>query len=224
MKAGDAGRTLGLLFFAIACSVAVISSPVQAALISAFNNDNDTEGWTTTDSTVDITWVSGGYVEESDNPPQNRVWYFVSPDTWDGDWRGYIGGTLQYDMRFWIPSGSQTLYGIGTEDTVRIYRGGDYAAWVSDYEPTGTGMGHWDTLEFQLSPTSYSYITGGYSLDYIMANVTALYIRGDWWTKGDRTGLDNVVLNTGGAPIPSTVVLLGIGLVGLVALRRQSKN
>ena len=43
-------------------------------------------------------------------------------------------------------------------------------------------------------------------------------------TNENDAYLDDAFLEVNGVPIPSTVVLLGIGLVGLVAFRRQSKN
>jgi len=220
MKTKNLVKNWEFVFLVVFCLLLGLPFQTHGALISTFNSN--TEGWSTTDSTVDLQWVSGGYVEELDTSPYGAVWYFVSPGSWDGNWSSYIGGTLQYDMRFWKVSSTGSRYGIGTLDTIRIYSGAaNYAAWISSYNPTSTGP-YWDTLEFQLSETSSSSITGTKSFNEIMSDVTALNIRGDWWTMADRTGLDNVSVDV--VPIPSALWLLGSGLVGIAGIRRKIKN
>jgi hypothetical protein len=56
-----------------------------------------------------------------------------------------------------------------------------------------------------------------------MSNVTALWIRGEYINGNEQEGLDNVNVKSA-VPLPTTLLLLGPGFVGLAAMRRRFKK
>jgi len=56
----------------------------------------------------------------------------------------------------------------------------------------------------------------------VMADLQGLYIDADWGWGYDVSWLDNVKM--GAAPVPTSVLLFGSGLVGLVGLRGRFKK
>lgn len=54
----------------------------------------------------------------------------------------------------------------------------------------------------------------------VMADLTALLIRGDWSAETDSSRLDNVYL----VPEPGTAALLMIGLIGIARVRRRRRT
>jgi hypothetical protein len=202
-----------LIFFMFAFSI----GNSHATLLSSF--DSGGEGWTGIDpSTSDWngSWVSsggnpGGYYQGYEPNALGGVGYWISPDTWDGDWSAYIGGTLSYDINILQAGGSY----FASQD-VRIYSGSDFVYWSG--LPNNLPTNQWNTIEVPLIASTFT----GSDFNAIMNNVTALWIRGELITGSEREGLDNVRVDP--VPLPTAILLLGSGLIGCVGLRRKFKN
>ena len=177
----------------------VCESALEQGLSSTF--DSDDEGWTTANDATNFTHNSsggnpGGFISAVDIGT-GAYWYFVAPAAWLGDWTGYVGGTLKYDIN--ILSGAAN----SAQDDVIIFSGADFLAWRATTLP-GTGI--WNHYEVQLSGANFT-TSSGRTFSDIMSNVTALWIRGEYVLGGDREGLDNVIINadTDGDGIPNNV-------------------
>ena len=217
-------KNCGLALLTTACYFLLLGSPVQAdtiiATIATF--DSSTDGWTADPANIELSWQVPGYLYG--NQKKNEAeWYFVSPDLEGADWTDYIGETLTYDVYFIKQSNSPAIL---EADEVRIYSGpDDYIAYDSGYVPPGWGESwdFWRTFEVGLIAENFT-IVGDKDFDEIMANPTALWLRAGYRDRQEEEGLDNVRIIPYHAPIPSTILLLGSGLVGLVAFRRKSKD
>ena len=191
------------LFFMLVCATCA-----NASLVSTFNYDD--EGWHPGND-VTLSWQSsggnpGGFLQ-GDDWGDGRVWYYVSPVSWTGNWSPYIGYTLSFDLKI-IDRGTPTVYDYAT---VRIYGSdGDVMDWYAD-DP-GNSWTHYElVLNASTFGESESYFEG------IMSDVTELWIRGEYGGTFDIEGLDNVVVT----PIPGALYLFSSGLLGLVALKKR---
>jgi hypothetical protein len=208
------GRGKQVIVLAVFIAAVFSVTPAYSNLTSTFNSD--AEGWTLVGATGP-TWLStggnpGGYIQGVDNSVNSR-WSFITPNGWNGNWSGYIGGSLQFDLLKTGATGTETVW------NVVIYNGSNYAVWDHAITPT---INVWNHYSVDLTSSNFDRIVGaGATFESIMSNVTALYILGDY--GGDDTGgLDNVQINA--VPIPAAVYLLGSGLLGLVAVRRRFKK
>jgi hypothetical protein len=92
---------------------------------------------------------------------------------------------LQFNFKSFEITGTETV------NNVRIYSGSNFVAW--DF-PVTPPLGEWTRIEVDLTSSNFDRISGtpGTTFESIMANVTALYILGDYGGGLDRGGLDNV--------------------------------
>jgi hypothetical protein len=186
----------------------------HADLVSTF--DSSAEGWTTEGAT-DVTHHStggnpGGFIEAADTT--GTYWRFVSPNSWQGDWSGYAGGKVSYDIVPLNQSANQN------GNNIEIWSGENYMYWGVTTNPK---KGVWTTFTVTLTDANFTEV--GDTFNNILNNVTALKIWGDIvYGTGlpDHTGLDNVRVNA--IPIPGAVWLLGSGLLGLAGWRRFKKS
>ena len=213
MNKGGRGKQVIVLAVFIAAVFSV--TPAYSNLTSTFNSD--AEGWTVTGGATGFTYQSAGgnpdgYIKASDM--SNGGWFFIAPSSWAGNWSGYIGGSLQFDLLRTVATGAMTV------NNVRIYSVGNFVAWDVSINPP---LGDWTHYAVDITSSNFDRISGisGTTFEGIMSNVTALYIQGEFPDDG-ITGLDNVQINA--VPIPAAVWLLGSGLVGLVAIRRRMKK
>ena len=163
----------------------VVTLPVTTDLVSSF--DLGDEGWRA-GRDVALSWSGaggnpGGFLRGEDQG-SGQTWYYVSPSSWGGDWTGYVGGTLSFDI-IEIESGNgSSTFG----DVVRIYgKGGSYLSWSCD--PPGSA---WSRRQVTLVPTNFR-VSGG-SFDSIMGDVSEIWIRGEYSNMRDVGGLDNVMV------------------------------
>lgn len=191
------------------------SSSSVAALTSTF--DSDTEGWEVINGASGFSWLSvggnpGGRIRATDDSAA-AAWFYVSPDSWDGDWTKYHGGRLRYDI---LAEGSvPNATGAG-----RIYSGASFLQWDATAAPI---VDVWSTLSIDLVEGNFT-ITGVKTFAEILADVTQLRIVGDYaGSFSDSSSLDNVSVDTAPIPIPAAIWFLFSGLVGLTT-RRKGRN
>jgi hypothetical protein len=181
--------------FIVMISLLIISLTMPSAhsqlvqFASTFDNSND--GWTIDGNGIGGTVPNyysaggnpGGFIE-SVEATGNAVWFFVSPNSWNGNWTNFIGGSLRFDFKSFEETGP------GSVNTVRIYSGSNFVAWDFSITPP---LGEWTRFEVELTASNFDRISGtpGTTFEGIMTNVTALWIRGDYGAN-DRGGLDNV--------------------------------
>lgn len=193
--------------------VGISASFAHSSLISTFNSDD--EGWTVTGATGPTYMATGGnpggYIQGVDSSSSSR-WSFISPDSWDGDWSSYIGGTLEFDLLKTGATGTSSVW------NVIIYSWGKYAVWDFSLSPS---LNEWNHFSVDLTSSNFDRVSYGATFESIMSDVTAVYILADY--GGDDTGgLDNARINA--VPVPPAAWLLGSGLFGLVGLRRKFWN
>ncbi|MFC1822517.1 PEP-CTERM sorting domain-containing protein [Thermodesulfobacteriota bacterium] len=187
--------------------------PANATLVSTF--DTDADGWTILVGSIPVQHSStggnpGGYIWGQDNLGAH-TWFF-STTTWAGNWTSYIGGSLEFDINYISGSGSFL------SEEVRIYSHSDYAYWDTSINPP---KGSWTQYEVDLIASNFT-ISGTKTFNQIMADVTEIWIRGEYGVGVDKAGLDNVKV----APIPepTTMLLLGSGIIGLAGIRRKFRK
>lgn len=153
------------------------------ALVSQF--DRDDEGWRVGND-VTLTWQAsdgedGGYLRGEDWG-DGRTWYFVSPEAWAGDWRGYTG--LRFALRLETSSTSffddKNLYIVGEN--------GGELAWSDERAPETT----WTQYEIPLTAATFKVSEENFS--GVMQAVKEIWIRGEFISGGDAEGLDSVAL------------------------------
>lgn len=128
-----------------------------------------------------------GFLRGSDGG--SGVWYFVSPESWSGDWS--LFKQIRFQMKFL--SGA---YGTGATDLVhlRTYDGQELVAGgvVQAYS--------WTPYTLDLTPTNFGVDRA--TFDAAIRNVKELWIRGESTGVGDDTsGLDGVVVTRSDAPV-----------------------
>ena len=201
-------KTLGVIIL-LQCLVA---GGARAVLLSTF--DSDTEGWSTISGASGFTWVATG------GNPDGRIratdgsglssWYFLSPDSWDGDWSEYIGATLSYDI---LEENLLTPTNPVFDVRITGATAGQYATWTAPGELVAQT---WNSFSVDLVASNFT--ATGASFEAIMANVTQLWILGDYGGV-ELTSLDNVQITM--VPEPSSMGLLVIGAMGCVMRRKR---
>ncbi|MDG3008154.1 laminin B domain-containing protein [Paludisphaera mucosa] len=154
--------------------------------------------------------VSGGYIEAEDD--DGSWWFFSAPEKFLGDLSGFFGGSISLALSAIADDGIDYPVAVLVGDGVALYAVGP---------PPGLA---WTSYTIALDPSAWRI--DGYLDDVhpttdqfraVLANVTAMYIDGDWLTGPDRTGLDDVRLSA--VPEPSSVVALALGMSGLAGCR-----
>lgn len=156
--------------------------------VALFNES--VEGWTTTPGST-VTWQAtggnpGGCLTGTGN---NTPWHFSSPPDWAGDWRHYQ--LLKFDLsivnREYPDQARNPIVTIhGANDTVLTWTG---------FSPEF----NWTYFEVPLIPAAFGCDDATFAA--VMANVTSIRILGEYTTRNETTGLDNVTL-TAQAPPP----------------------
>ena len=176
-----------LIFFA--CFSHAYASDLKTInrYISTF--DNDQESWRLAND-VTLSWESsggnsGGFLKGSDIGT-GECWYFVSPESWAGDWS--MIDRLSYDFKL-IETGEGgeivnniDLIIIGVNDNKM-----NYSFQSSDY-PNNT----WKTYSIEISHSIFNVKEDEFY--DIIKNVKELWIRGEYTNKYDIEGIDNVIL------------------------------
>ncbi len=212
------------IFICILVPNIALSIPIVTPVTTSF--DTGFEGWTPTVPS-ETTWESvdgnpDGYVRHSDVGVTSGQ--INAPASYLGDWTNLNGtGSISFDHKIF----STGFIGIIVDYEINISGpGGESAKWTS----TGPiGETDWVTLSAQIEEPSWVVVG---TWDSLLSSVASLRIRiemvdNDSSINRDITGIDNIILSGGvsAVPEPTTIVLFGIGLVGLVGaeVRRRKK-
>ncbi|MDP2902478.1 MAG: laminin B domain-containing protein [Methylovulum sp.] len=191
------------LFLASVFGILINSPTVQADLASAF--DSDQEGWRFANDVYPLVWKSeggnpGGFIEGEDIG-DGRTWYFVSPESWKGDWSKYK--KLSFDLKQ-VGNGS----GFDSDDLIIVGNNGQSLFWKGEREPAE----NWTSYSISLDPSTFKATRAKYNS--IIKNIDKIMIRGEFISGNDIGGLDNVgVSETPEAVHGST---LGLGRYNVV--------
>lgn len=206
----------------LVCLIAMLvclsmAGTVKADLFSGFNADG--EGWGVVNDANPIVYHNtggnpGGFISAQDIG-LGQTFYFSAPAKFRGDLSPYIGGTLAYDILLMVKGGNY----YDNVNEVIIKGAGQTIGWSNPVSPQPP-LNVWTSYNVQLLATNFGVDSATFS--QVMADVTALWIRGEYINGADTEGLDNVLVSAAPAvPLPGTVWLLGAGLVGLASLRRR---
>ncbi len=166
-------------------SLGLMAGTAVADLISTF--DSGDENWRFAND-VTLSWQNangnpGGFLQGKDLG-DGRYWYYVSPQSWSGDWSVYT--TLSFDIRVVSNSGGIAVYG----NMVTIKgTNGDTLVW-SGNAPSRS----WTHYEIPLEPSTFGVNKGVF--DSVMGNVSEIWIEGEYVSGSDTEGLDNVQLHS----------------------------
>ena len=206
-------KVFKILFIVLSLFFFFSSSRVLASFVSTF--DAGDEGWRFAND-VKLLWQSsggnpGGFLQGNDKG-YGKVWYYVSPSSWSGDWSQYINGTLSFDLKLINTGGGQHF----EADEVIIYGNNDKKLIWNGQHPTK----EWTHYNITLNEATFN-VTEDYFMD-VISNVKELWIRGEYTDNLDIEGLDNVIIKP--VPIPSSIWLLGSVLIGMVLERQQKRS
>ena len=184
-------------------SVATVTLNVGAPtgdVISEF--ETGTEGWTVNNDGTGLQWNQtggnpDGYIEASDLV-QGDYWYWVAPDAYLGDKTAYAGGSLSFDMQAF---GDGVV--IASSPDLRITGGGLTIATnigrPSETEFTTFDVTLDDRTNWRITRESGRAATQE-EIDQVLADITMIEIRGEYFNNQSIAYLDNVILATAQAP------------------------
>lgn len=209
------------------CGIAWLAGcPVaSASLVSTF--DAGDEGWSANSSQgtggVDgFAWSAsggnpGGGVQARDIGSEGG-WWFVAPAAWSGDWTGYLGGTISFDV--FATRGTSTTPNPPVEAVVLAL---DDGGRLRAKQGAGAQQDQWTSVEIELDAASFTLTSSQYTFEQALAHVTAFVIPGDFvYQQQDVTRLDNVRVRA--APEPSTWTLALGGLAAALWARRLQQR
>jgi hypothetical protein len=139
-------------------------------------------------------------------------------DGWT-DWSDLYGGTIEFDLKIVGEGEYNNLPPIILETPGPL---GSFARSV-DFT-INSELGIWNHYEIELLNKNF-FVTeeaGGGTLQDILSDITGLFIRGDYLSGSEFTCIDNVRVRP--VPEPTTMLLLGFGLFGLVGFRKKFKQ
>jgi len=173
--------------------------------------DTELDGWSFVADVKAFDWVDtggnpGGYVQAVDYAT-GAVWYFVAPEKYLGDKSAYAGGELAFDLK------QSSLSSQFDDEDVVITGGGKTIAFNTEDNP-GLDWTHYSVSLDTDSDWRLGSVSGEAAsqadIDAVLADVTSLWIRGEYVVGADTGGLDNVRLS----PDPSAVRVLSDTTLG----------
>lgn len=205
--------------------------PVQAQVVLAESTfDTDNEGWLVGGPTPDPADYfptggnPGGFVRgyDASGPTGGRAfWAFIAPTEFLGDLSAAYGGTLSFDLRQTVAGGTPF-----DDDDVTLIGGGSTLVIDAGANPPRS----WTSYSVILDETAGWVFDGTAQpptmaeMQTVLADVTELWIRGEFIAGDDSADLDNVVLTGTGVPTTNgaaiALLLALLVLVSWVVLRR----
>ncbi|MCB2168156.1 MAG: PEP-CTERM sorting domain-containing protein [Deltaproteobacteria bacterium] len=182
--------------------------------------DTGTEGWTVYNQ-ASLNWSStggnpDGYLRFDDSGPDG--YGTNAPSKFLGDLSLFDGGYLSFDYRV-IRNSPDPNSGVGT---VKFWTSAtDYLGlnFIGEPLPTSTD---WTTYSKALTADEWGVDQNDWMA--LLSNVTRISIFVEPGGYPDACGLDNVRMFSPASepvPEPSTIVLMGLGLVGLAGMGRK---
>jgi hypothetical protein len=221
-----------------AAALIALGGPASAATVSS-TFDTDAEGWgvgnirsnisTAPDPSTPPTYNAtggnpGGYISTTDT---QDIVAFLAPGKFLGDDAGFIGGSLSFDLQDTVGSDGVPY------PAVVLYSSLGFSISYTALPP-GTS---WTSYSIPLTAAGWTGYPGGENNGVIpvtdkefasvMSTIANIAIEADWHTGDDNTGLDNVVLASGGTPAvpePSTWAMMITGLIGMAFLSVRGKR
>lgn len=206
-------------------ALAVIAATTQAGVAYSFETDD--QGWSVVNDGTGFMWDNTignnglGAIRARDVVSGN-IWMFSAPLEDLGNLGGLYGNSISYDILG--ITGNHTNLGGDRADI--ILTGGGLSIGidagtqpVNDQWTSASALVSVDAEWKILNSFSDAILTGSLAtqgqIESILADMTGLYIRGEYTNGGDATAIDNVDF----LPTPGALSLLGLG--GLAATRRR---
>ena len=147
---------------------------------------------------ANVSWMErggnpGGFLLGED-VDENSTWYYISPESWSGNWTPHIGDNLSFDIRLIDDDDGVNL---NFDDVLKIYGlNGSFVAWPGSTVPwPGEPVrGEWTHYEIALVPSSFGVNESEFC--EMMEHVDNISIRGEYSDGRDLEGLDNVIVAT----------------------------
>jgi hypothetical protein len=163
--------------------VLIFISGSAYALESSF--DSGDENWRPGND-VTLSWQEtggnpGGFLQGVDWA-DGRIWYFVSPESWSGDWSSC--DRLSFDLKV-ITAGGIKVFG---PMLIIKGNGGGELVW-SGNAPTRS----WTNYSISLVPSTFGVSQADF--DSVMGDAKEFWIEGEYISGLDTEGLDNVELH-----------------------------
>ena len=207
---------------AVAAATLLTGAAGAGVVVSTF--DTGDEGWSFLNDARDFAWTDqegnpAGAITARDRST-GVIWYYAAPTAYLGDQSALLGGTLSWEI-LGITGNQTTVSGIAD---VMLVGGGLSIGINSGVQPVnGTWVASGVTLSdasgWQLVTLGNGTLSGATvsaaDFQMVLANLTGLYIRGEYTSGADATALDNVQL----VPTPGAIVLLGG--CGVLGMRRR---
>ncbi len=210
---------------AATAAITGISSVSYAGVAYAFNDD--AQGWGIVNDGTGFMWDGTignnelGAIRARDVVSGN-IWLFSAPTEDLGNLSGLYNNTISYDILG--ITGNHTNLGGDRADIILtgagISIGIDAGTQpVNDQWTSASALVSVDAEWRIISAFSDATLSGSLAtqeqIESILADMTGLYIRGEYTNGGDATAIDNVDF----IPAPSALALLSIG--GLMCVRRR---
>lgn len=211
-------------FIIPALSVAVLSATAAAGV--AYSFETDEQGWSTVNDGTGFLWDgtignNGLGAIRARDVVSGDIWLFSAPQADLGNVSGLYGSSISYDIL-----GISGNHNIGGDRADVILTGAGISIGlnmgvqpVNDQWVSASAMvsvdADWRLISSFGDATLSASEANQADLEAILANLTGLYIRGEYTNGGDATALDNVNF----VPAPSALALLGLG--GLAAASRR---
>ena len=210
------------------CTVLALTALASPALAGiAYTFDSDAQGWSIANDGTGFMWDgtigNGVGAIRARDVVSGNIWLFSAPDADLGPMGGMYNTSISYEILG--ITGSHTNLGGGERADIILQGAGISIGInagtqpVNDQWTSASALVSVDADWKILSSFSDATLTGSLAtqgqIESVLADMTGLFIRGEYTNGGDATAIDNVDF----VPAPSAMALLGLG--GLATTRRR---